>query len=373
MAGNLPFGLAPSGELTNYTPTLREKVADWLRTSMFTDDRAGQDKANRLTNWGETMIPPFGFATSMYDAGNQAGHGNYLGAGLTTAMAFAPGPKAETKGIRAFHASPHSFNEFKISPETLGTGEGNNSFGVGGYLTESEGIGTGYRKSLSYKHLKDKFLQELPQDADFGDVESLMGTGYFTPDQEQFLNELKNNDWLGFDYPSQAISASARGKLDNYDPSPELQDAANKLGHMYEVDINADPNSFIDWDKPLSEQPAYIQQILGTGPFPAGQKLKNAYKNEMYGGDLVGKDRATPYEVSQFLKEKGVPGIKYLANDGSRAAGDGTRNYVVFDDKLISIVRKYGIAGASALLGYDIMQNVTPAQADELKNLEGGQ
>jgi hypothetical protein len=26
-------------------------------------------------------------------------------------------------------------------------------------------------------------------------------------------------------------------------------------GHMYEVNIRADPSHFLDWDKPLSEQP----------------------------------------------------------------------------------------------------------------------
>jgi hypothetical protein len=44
------------------------------------------------------------------------------------------------------------------------------------------------------------------------------------------------------------------------------------------------------------------------------------------------------------LKEKGIPGIRYL-DAGSRGAGDGSRNYVVFDDSLIDIIRKYGIAG----------------------------
>jgi hypothetical protein len=35
----------------------------------------------------------------------------------------------------------------------------------------------------------------------------------------------------------------------------------------------------------------------------------------------------------------------------SRSAGAGTRNYVVFDDKLVRIVRKYGIAGAATIYG----------------------
>jgi hypothetical protein len=35
----------------------------------------------------------------------------------------------------------------------------------------------------------------------------------------------------------------------------------------------------------------------------------------------------------------------------SRSARAGTRNFVVFDDKLVSIVRKYGIAGAATIYG----------------------
>lgn len=110
MAGELPFGWVPSGELTAYTPTLRERAADWLRPMLFSDDRAGQDKANRLVNWGETMIPPFGFATSAYDAGRAGGEGDYLTAGTLGAMALAPGSK-----IKAFHASPFEFDEIKPS------------------------------------------------------------------------------------------------------------------------------------------------------------------------------------------------------------------------------------------------------------------
>ena len=77
-------------------------------------------------------------------------------------------------------------------------------------------------------------------------------------------------------------------------------------------------------------------------------------------------------EARNRIKAAGIPGIKYL-DAGSRGAGDGTRNYVVFDDRLISIVRKYGIAGASAMLGYNILDGMDPAQADELKRIEGNQ
>jgi rhodanese-related sulfurtransferase len=60
------------------------------------------------------------------------------------------------------------------------------------------------------------------------------------------------------------------------------------------------------------------------------------------------------------LQQAGIPGIKYL-DQGSRTAGDGSRNYVVFDDRIISIVRKYGIA---ALLGSGV---ISQQMADALR------
>lgn len=56
-------------------------------------------------------------------------------------------------------------------------------------------------------------------------------------------------------------------------------------------------------------------------------------------------DRATA-AASSRLREAGIPGIRYL-DAGSRSAGDGSRNTVVFDDRLIEILRRYGLAGAT--------------------------
>jgi ABC-type oligopeptide transport system ATPase subunit len=52
----------------------------------------------------------------------------------------------------------------------------------------------------------------------------------------------------------------------------------------------------------------------------------------------------TPSEqkiASEFLKEAGVKGIKYL-DQGSRGTGEGTYNYVIFDPSVIQIVSKNG-------------------------------
>jgi len=45
--------------------------------------------------------------------------------------------------------------------------------------------------------------------------------------------------------------------------------------------------------------------------------------------------------ASERLREAGVPGIRYL-DQGSRGAGDGTRNYVAFNDRLVDILGKNG-------------------------------
>ena len=54
------------------------------------------------------------------------------------------------------------------------------------------------------------------------------------------------------------------------------------------------------------------------------------------------------------MRTEGIPGIKYL-DAGSRGTADATRNFVVFDEKLINIVKRYGVAGAAAMLGVAAM------------------
>ena len=43
------------------------------------------------------------------------------------------------------------------------------------------------------------------------------------------------------------------------------------------------------------------------------------------------------------LRELGIPGIRYL-DQGSRGAGQGTHNYVVFDENIPNIVSRNGVS-----------------------------
>ena len=135
-------------------------------------------------------------------------------------------------------------------------------------------------------------------------------------------------------------------------------------GKMYEVNINADPEHFLDWDKPLSEQPPKVKEILGNVELPRGVD-KDAVQRALSGNEtpydrdwnpttgaalyrqIAKAPKNDPNAAASQLAQSGIPGIKYL-DAGSRASGDGSRNYVVFNDKLIDIMKKYAIPGMLA-------------------------
>jgi hypothetical protein len=204
-------------------------------------------------------------------------------------------------------------------------------------------------------------------------------------------------------------------------------------GHMYEVNINADPDAFLDWDKPLSgaaKDAAFnaltargldktlADYIAGSRP---GSDVYSTLTRGAYDTRLAPSDTGSP-AATAALKQAGIPGIKYL-DAGSRATSGGevlgvekvgngyvakvrvqnrggvgmagaptdmvttskpyataeeaqqwadskvntgSRNYVVFSDEIIDIVKKYGIAGA---LGAGL---ITQQMADQLEAQQGG-
>ena len=252
----------------------------------------------------------------------------------------------------AYHGTPHSFTRFDSSK--IGTGEGAQAYGHGLYFAENKNIAKGYQSGLSYKDIVRKFREELPDDADFDEVLEMAEVGEFSGNMNDVVKALAKDDWLGFDYPAQAITAAFKN-LDDYDPSPELTDAVNNYGNLYQVDIPDEViDKMLDWDKPLSEQPEAWEKLkpLETqirksfpsfdGLHATGKHFYQAYVDHR-GGDAVA--------ASEALKAAGIPGIKYL-DAGSRTEGQGTRNFVVFDDSVVTILSRNG-------------EPVTPAERDE--------
>jgi hypothetical protein len=136
-------------------------------------------------------------------------------------------------------------------------------------------------------------------------------------------------------------------------------------GSMYEVNLNTTPDRLLDWDAPLSRQGSIGEatrdvianslKIDASGIYNSSMPI-GKFENALKGRDLSGGgavrylDNQAASElqgagaVSSALRNAGIDGIQYL-DAGSRAAGEGSRNYVMFDDKLIDILRRYGVAG----------------------------
>ena len=122
-------------------------------------------------------------------------------------------------------------------------------------------------------------------------------------------------------------------------------------GNTYRVKIIADKEKFLDLDKPLSEQSDFVRKALEENPDPViagtaakwGHDVQNMMRRIGYHigpkemNDTVAREAA----ASRALADAGIPGIKYL-DEGSRDAGEGTRNFVVFNDKHVEITHKNG-------------------------------
>jgi hypothetical protein len=380
---------------------------------------------------------PFGAALGTVGARLPFARAGELGAG---------GGKMVQPGIKAYHGSPHEFERF--SSEHIGTGEGAQAYGHGLYFAENPKVAAEYRDQLSGGKMMKGASVKLDPDR-----------GYI------------------------ARKPSGEEKIFSFEK--EAKEWVEDPGKMYEVNITAEREHFLDWDKPISEQSEFVKEALSKlgllerdAPLAGGKafrevlqdiptvvrvKLQNAIKEsggdipaalksleaafekaspeaksalqeasakleklgisfgkepqpgrgadilelvkkEAYNRALAATSKARADElwgmvkdptkapasfafegpnretVSKILHEAGIPGIKYL-DQGSRiisevnkfgenwfikgsstpyktkaeaqaaaeAAGQATSNFVVFNDALINIIRKYGIAAIAAI------------------------
>lgn len=341
--------------------------------------------------------------------------------------------KTITEGIRAYHSSPHDFDKFDMSK--IGTGEGNQVYGHGLYFAENpsvSGLGGEYwKKFVSHLPLEEQLPARMLQR---GGMDRDVAIKHAKSELEQFRHM----------YNPALIAA-------HEDAIRRLESGASVGPRTYEVNINAKPEQFLDWDKPLAKQPhvdAPIYDLLRSNGMTTAEA--NYILNNKTGRDalrridrpdfpirdsattpwrasgaksfddalaLVGGDKSramtmlTPDAAyaSGALRERGIPGIKYLdqgsrgrpidmiepqiqayqkrldsGNLGSFERADiqrglddllaekarvekGSSNYVLFDDKIIDIRRKYGIAtGASVPPAMSaLMQQMARSPADE--------
>ena len=289
--------------------------------------------------------------------------------------------------LKASHGSPHAFTKFDFSK--IGTGDGAQAYGHGGYFAQGfdSPVAKEYRDALAGVEVGGKVMAPDWDSPYYYPLQALRKHGDDIEKARADVYERNKNIPGG--WPEELVAFEDAVK----------QGIKRNQGHLYNVELKwpdpareaADPlgeHHLLDWDAPMSQQPSYIKKKLGLLDAPSQERMDEAISNMMakaeklYGdkyawtdlpearlwerrmGREIGRGQpdvsgaefyrgsdtdflhgatAPENERSQYLRSLGIPGIRYL-DQGSRAAGTGSRNYVMFDDALANIVSRNGVS-----------------------------
>lgn len=229
------------------------------------------------------------------------------------------------KGAIVWHGSPHKFDKFDASK--IGTGEGAQAYGHGLYFAESPKVAREYQKNVTALRMPiDTFADEEVAAA----KKLLVVFG-----QKDGALQVKRM------FGSRADEVLAK--------------ANDVTGSLYKLDLPDEHIAkMLDWDKPLSQQPEIVRTALSSdkrakdslygngGEYYRGLVSTYAQDAPLHYGVEQGENWAQQF-ASQKLRDLGIPGIRYL-DGGSRGAGSGTSNFVVFpgNENILNILERNG-------------------------------
>ncbi|MFA5166736.1 MAG: hypothetical protein WC449_05625 [Candidatus Paceibacterota bacterium] len=343
------------------------KLANWLK-----------DNVNTAAGYSDPYDNPNPLLGPSMEQKALAGV-NLAGLLQTGAMPFAPKSTGGTLGsITAWHGSPHKFDKFDM--RKIGTGEGAQAYGHGLYFAENPEVATGYKNKLSstdllhevggkrYFRSKGRWLDNDHQGvkADPDTDLALDLVHYFSKDKDEAIkqalasidneklyskrNFIDTEDiHIGQHFYTENEILRAVDVLKNkyqgmvpegnlYKTSLEWPDAAR------EASDPMGPHHFLDWDKPLSEQhESIIKALKSSGRWADDEWKYGKPINEVTGADVAKSVNSRNNEgIAWMLQKEGIPGVRYL-DGGSRGVGEGSYNYVLFDDKIPKIVERNGM------------------------------
>lgn len=222
----------------------------------------------------------------------------------------------------AWHGSPHKFSKFDLGK--IGTGEGAQAYGHGLYLAESPKVAQGYQEALARdperffvggQEVISRQINGPPLDVSNPKTAAIFYAG---KDGEKAARKYfkSQGSW----------GQKAIAELDAMNGAPITREAP---GHLYKTDIPDEAVArFLDWDKPLSQQESALASLKKAG-------YGRTDTPGVTGGYYAPK---TQEEIDNLLAA-GIPGIRYL-DGGSRSAGQGSSNFVVFDPEMIRILER---------------------------------
>lgn len=246
--------------------------------------------------------------------------------------------------IKASHGSPHAFTKFDLSK--IGTGEGAQAYGHGGYFAQ------GFDSPVAQRYADEVM-----------DIDAI---GKLNDRMKELARVMEKSAIPGkyrkYTNPEGEAASAEYDRL--MDERTALRE---RPGNLYNVELKwpdaareaSDPlgeHHLLDWDAKLSEQPELVRSQLldvmrkrGLPTDESGMPLwasSDPTGEAMYAAfnPATAKNNRKAQELaSKLMQETGIPGIRYL-DQGSRSAGSGTRNYVIFDQDIPNIVSRNGVS-----------------------------
>ena len=306
-------------------------------------------------------------------------------------------PKEENKGIAAlpesedyitaYHGTAADFDKFDIGK--IGTGEGAQAYGRGLYFAESRFSRKEYKEGLGkiVKYAGEPLLKGNKQVGTTGNQDLddfiMMELG----DIDKAIDAAKQPEYGGLDILDELEYIKEQGLV-------EVED----VGKLYEVNLKVTPNELLDLDEPLNKQNKAVKKKIDDlfeTPISSLNLEESFVKSDFLEGvetigdyikELKAIQRSIPNpppftgnnltkelkgligakRTADLLDSVGIKGNKYL-DQFSRDAKGGTSNYVIFDDRVIDISKKFGVAipvAGAMLLAQD--QEMAAAQNDSL-------
>ena len=242
---------------------------------------------------------------------------------------------------RVWHGTPHKgIEKTSFRLDKIGTGEGLQVYGHGIYFASRREVAEFYRGMrqgqvrLDGRLMTDGHHRGAASTGD-AEVDALLLDAQ--GDVDQAIAWARD-----FGQDAQAAKLERlRGRVQRGEP-----------GQLYAAEIPED-DDLLDWDKPLDEQPAKVRRALlalaGGLPADGRAAFRQAMARRATGQDVyaflaqraAGADASAEgaqqgqRAASELLLAHGIPGLRYLDGD-SRNAGEGSHNYVIWDEGLLT-------------------------------------
>jgi len=310
--------------------------------------------------------------------------------------------------IRGWHGSGRQFKQF--DPSKMGSGAGE-LFGRGVYITDTPNFARTYR-NMALKGSPEPKIGGVPVSDLYMQFER-QAKELPPQDAKRIYDKMQVLEDMVGD-PSDSLALREILKSSNYQPEArewfesKVVPKLKTPGGLYEVEIKAKPEQFLQWQKPFGEQSPFIQDALRPKAVEMAEKANQARAQmlergvdyarrpftperieelrkisapedigglNLYGGIHRDYGSVNPNEwqpeANQFLRDQGVVGNTYRD-----MAGKGkVQNYVVYDPADTEILNRYAhggeIHGDGNMSHDDIVSRALHAARRHFNGLDG--